>query len=370
MKKIITLFSLFILTGSIAFAQYFQSTMTNQSNKVSVKLRPTATMTTAIGFVEFYIRYNTASTPAFTIGNVTPNVTNFPGLSFGLGAGFTDGAYTYKNFVATVTVPSATYTGGTEYELVTFTLDGAPAVADIELASDFALGTYYFAINDGGGLQIDPGSNPQFYGPGYNTSGTGHFLPLIGVPVPVKFLGFDAVKKNNTAVLNWTVENENANTDKYIIERSANSIDFTPVASIAALNNGRGSNTYSFTQDNLSAIRSTGVIYFRIKQVDKDGKSIVTPIKNVRLDGKAFAVNAYPNPVRNITKLTIDLVEAADIVITVADATGKQVKAIQMQGFKGTNFRDVNLTDLSSGNYLMNVRAGNELKAISLVKVN
>ncbi len=372
MKKIITTLFLSLAIGQFAFSQYFQGSFTNVGNKVTVKVKPTGNITTAITLIDFFIRYNAASTPAFTIGNIAPNTTNFPGLAFTLGNGFFDGTtYQYKELLYTnpAGVPSKTYTAGTEYDLVSFTLDGPPATANIELASDFAGGAYYFALADGGGQQIEP-TGDVFYGPGLYKVLTGEFLPLANVPVPVKFLGFDVVKKNNSAVLNWSVENETALTDKYIIETSANSTDFTPVATIEASNNGRGSNSYSFIQDNLSAIRNSGVIYYRVKQIDKDGQFVYTPIKNVRLDGKAFAVNAYPNPVKSSTKLTIDLLDESRVIISITDASGKQVKTMQLQGFKGPNIKDVNLSNLSNGNYMLKVQAGNEVKSLPLVKVN
>jgi hypothetical protein len=371
MKKIITTLFLSIVIGNLAFSQYFQGSFTNIGNRVTVKIKPTGNITDVITSIDFFIRYNIASTPAFTIANITANTTTFPGLNFTLGDGFNDVTYQYREFLFTSTIPQNTYTSGVEYDLVSFSLQGADAVATLELASDFGVGTYYFAITGTSGSLFDAGAGDQFYGPGFTKTGTVNILPLANVPVPVKFLGFDVAKKNNSAVLNWSVENESALTDKYIVESGVNGIDFpTVVATIAASSNGRGSNTYSFTQDNLSAVKSSGVIYYRIKQIDKDGKFVYTPIKNVRLDGKAFAVNAYPNPVKNNTKLTIDLLNESKIIISVTDGGGKQVKTMQIQGFKGPNIKDLNLSNLSSGNYMMKVQAGSEVKSIPLVKVD
>jgi Secretion system C-terminal sorting domain len=370
MKKIITTSFLLLAIGNFAFSQYFQGNISNVGNKVTVKIKPTGNITDVITSVDFFFRSTIAGTPAYTISNVTPNTATFPGLTFSVG-GFSDITHKYNEFLFTSTIPSNTYVAGTEYVLLTFTLDGvAPAVANIELASDFNLGSYYFAITGTSGSLFDAGSGDQFYGPGFNKVGSAQFLPLNSIPLPVKFLGFDVVKKNNSALLNWSVENETALTDKYIIESSANSTDFTPVATIAASNNGRGSNTYNFIQDNLSAIRNSGVIYYRVKQVDKDGKFVYTPIKAIRLDGKAFAVNAYPNPVKSSTKLTIDLLDDSKVLISITDAAGRQVKTIQLQGFKGPNIKDVNLSNLSNGNYMLKVQAGNEVKSLPLAKVN
>jgi signal peptidase I len=375
MKKIITLLLILVIFEQSSFAQYFQGGLTNTGNKLSFKMKPTGNITTQISYIEVAFRYNVANTPAFTVGNITNNVTNFTGTlniqRLGDYIDINDPTYNYIKFVHnTGVIASKTYMAGIEYEIFTVTLDGSPATGNIELASDLTDGNYIFGVADGSGLQIDPGAGDQLYGTGFFKVGNGQFVPLNNVPLPVKFLGFDVVRKNNSAVLSWSVENESALTDKYIIEKSANSIDFLPVTTIAAANNGKESNSYSFIQDDLAAIRNSGVLYFRIKQVDKDGKFVYTPIKNVRLDGKAFAVNAYPNPVKSYTKLTIDLVDESKILISITDASGKQVKSMQVQGFKGPNIKDVNLSNLSNGNYMMKVQAGNEVKSIPLVKVN
>ena len=198
------------------------------------------------------------------------------------------------------------------------------------------------------------------------------FVPLQPFSVvPVKFLNFTATKSGNNAILNWSVENEDANTATYQVEVSANGVDFARVlTTLNALNNGRASNTYNYTQENIASFRNAGVIYYRVKQTDRDGKFVYTPIRSIRLDGKSFAVTAFPNPAKEFTKLTIELAQDEMIVINVTDAAGKQVSASQVQGFKGPNFRDINLNKLSNGSYMIKVQAGTEVKTLPVVKTN
>jgi hypothetical protein len=186
--------------------------------------------------------------------------------------------------------------------------------------------------------------------------------------VPVNYLGFTATRNNNSALLNWQVANEGTNTDRYEIEISGNGIEFEKTATLPALNNGRQGNNYSFTKENISAVRNSGVIYFRIKQIDIDGKFVYSPIRSVRLDGKSFSAGAFPNPVRSSTKLTIDLLEASPLIITVTDAAGKQLLNFQYQGMKGPNFRDIDMSKLSSGSYIIKIQAGTEVRNIPVVK--
>lgn len=370
MKKI---FLIAILTAVITvsgFAQYFQGTFVNTGNQLSFRLKPTADITTAISYLEVAFRYNTATTPAFTVNNIVSNTANFGGLNMQRLADYSDGTYTYVKFVHnTSTIASRLYPANTELEIFTITVDGANGTfADFDMSSDLINQNYVFGVVDGSGNFLDPGAGDQLYGPGFFTNAQGQFLPLSLVPLPVKFLSFNAVKNNNTALLTWAVENEDANTASYEILKSVNGIDFTSVKTLAPAGNGRSSNTYNFTVDNLSSIRSSGVIYFRIKQIDRDGKAVFTDIKNVRLSGNGLSVAVYPNPVKNAANISFDMEDNAEVSIAVIDALGKQLSVKNVKGFKGANITSVDMSKMASGNYTLKLQTATETKVVPVVK--
>lgn len=229
--------------------------------------------------------------------------------------------------------------------------------------------TWYVQFNQGIG-DVTNYDTPfyGFYNSGdaVNNGGTAiQFVTLV-----VKFVNFTVTKRDNEALLNWAVENEGSNTASYEIQKSTNGVDFTPVKVLQPLNNGRTSNSYSTVVENLSSIRSAGVIYFRIKQTDRDGQFVYTEIRSVRLDGKKLVVNVYPNPVKNTANVSYELENNADVVLSVLDAGGKQVFATQVQGFKGANINKINIGNLASGSYSLKIQAGTDVKVVSLVKVD
>jgi len=222
---------------------------------------------------------------------------------------------------------------------------------DITAQSDIFFGTLS-VINDPGGW----------------SSGTS-FAPIQPLAVlPVKFKDFNVIRNKDKALLNWSVEEESSNTDKYEVLRSTNGVDFTSIATIKAFNNGGSSNIYNFTQENLSALRTKGVIYFRIKQIDKDGKFVYTDIKNIRLNTKGILVGVYPNPIKQNTTLSFDLVENSRVNYSITDAAGKMIEAYQVQGFKGSNIKTLNLGKYAAGAYTLKVQAGDEIITLPLVK--
>ena len=218
--------------------------------------------------------------------------------------------------------------------------------------------------------------NTMFFGtpglPPTNNSGAApSYVPLQPIIViPVKFIGFTVTRSNNDAILKWQVTNEDANTDKYELERSMNGTDFTTFATVPKNASGTTTNTYTSTDADIAGrVVNNGIVYYRVKQVDKDGRFVYTDIKNIRFNGiKGFAVNVFPNPVKDIATVNIDLGTASNILILITDAAGKEVQKITMDGTIGGNAKKVNMNNLAAGTYIFKIKAGEETKVISVVK--
>ena len=369
MKKIFILLLISLFSFTAGYSQYFQGTFTNSSNTLIFKMKPSANLTTAISYIEFSFRYTTAGAASFSIGSLV-NSAAFPGLNMQRRTDYVSGAYTYVRYVHnTSTIGSFAYQSGVEYEICRFNLIGPAAVEDFEMSSDLVdpANETVFGVVDGTGNFIDPGVNPQLYGPGFYISGNLQLVPLVNVPIPVKFLGFSATKKDDNGLLNWQVENETAITDVYLVERSFNGRDFSTIANIARKTNGASTNVYEYSDNNLKALR-TDILYYRIKQLDKDGKFAYTEIRSIRLDGKSFSANVYPNPVINTGSVNIDLLEDVKINILLTDAAGKEVQKAAIAGKKGLNVYKLNMVSLASGTYQLKVTAGTDNKVIPVVK--
>ena len=387
MKKIIvSLFTLVIAATGIA-QPYFQGTMQNSGNTLTFKIKPVSGDITNRRFsaIEFFVRYPTSS-PAFTFS--TPVVDPaFSGMNFivkgpnlyGSEAGYTNYVFEWIGGATFVPAAPTTYTNGVEYPVFSVNLVGPANVTDIEFVHNTNQNPTYINISDNNGNSLSCLDNfgttigNAFYGPGFNigaspSGGLDHKLPLANVPIPVKFTGFTAVKKADNGLLNWQVENESPVTDHYLVERSLNGRDFTTIGTIAARINGTtGSNAYEYTDNNIKALR-TDVIYYRIKQVDKDGKYAYTEIRSIRLDGKSFSASVYPNPVINSGTVNIDLVDDAKVNILLTDAAGKEVQKAIIEGKKGVNVYKLNMVTLAAGTYQLKVSAGSDSKVLPVVK--
>lgn len=93
--------------------------------------------------------------------------------------------------------------------------------------------------------------------------------------LPVNFVAFNASKSNeNNIALDWTTTDE-VNNSHFEIQRSTDGINFKTIAFVLPDTNNSNVHLYKYN-DRFSA---EGVVYYRIRQVDFDGKDKYTAIK-------------------------------------------------------------------------------------------
>ncbi len=110
--------------------------------------------------------------------------------------------------------------------------------------------------------------------------------------LPLNFLKFTGELVNDNTTLYWQTTNE-VNTKQFEIEKSTNSINFVKIGVVISKNN-LAINSYEYTDNEYF----TGKMYYRLKQIDKDGKynySQVISVANI----KKFGFTLYPNPAKN-----------------------------------------------------------------------
>ncbi len=110
--------------------------------------------------------------------------------------------------------------------------------------------------------------------------------------LPVTYTSVKAYEKGSDIVVAWTVENETG-IQEYQIESSGDGNSFKKAAIVTAAN--RGSGSYEWLDRNVAA----GNHYYRIKSIDKNGKSAYTQVVKVLTGQEARSITVYPNPVIN-----------------------------------------------------------------------
>jgi hypothetical protein len=112
--------------------------------------------------------------------------------------------------------------------------------------------------------------------------------------IPVKLVNFSASPSGNDAVqLKWTTASEQNNA-RFLIERSADGSRFSIIDSLAGRGNSNILQHYTYTD----ATALKGIVFYRLRQTDTDGRSSLSGIVAVRNDRAYQSWQLFPNPVK------------------------------------------------------------------------
>ncbi|MBP6430856.1 MAG: T9SS type A sorting domain-containing protein [Ferruginibacter sp.] len=230
--------------------------------------------------------------------------------------------------------------------------------------SNLRIGKYSGTSNDGTGLPasytgaksvIDPQDNDIVWNATLNrwevsfdvTGFSGFIVQTYKFVLPLQFLSFTAQKCNtNQVCLTWKTANEQ-NVSHFEIERSIDGVSFTKVGTKAA--NNLSQNTYTAIDD-ISTIQ-TKQLYYRIKQVDVNGRTTNSNVQLIKLQS-SDKITIYPNPVTDeINIVNWNKVQEVQLL----DATGKTIK--QWQAVTSSK---LNVNKINAGVYFLKIKLKND----------
>ncbi|WP_293298040.1 right-handed parallel beta-helix repeat-containing protein [Pedobacter sp. UBA4863] len=199
-------------------------------------------------------------------------------------------------------------------------------------------------------VNLDLAGNPRRYNNG--TIDIGAFENQGIEPLPIVLTSFTAKAKLNHIRLDWGTQSE-LNNAYFLIERSFNGNDFSTLATLA------GKGTYSERSDYylLDQKPQPGLNYYRLKQIDLDGKVTDYGVRVVefRLTTQHTA-KLYPNPATS-GKVQVLFASQNAIGIEVINTNGMMMKKEKVK--KGATTHVINLEDLPPSLYLIRILNGN-----------
>ena len=185
---------------------------------------------------------------------------------------------------------------------------------------------------------------------------TEYILGSSGFGLPVTMLSFEARKINTTTVqLNWKTATE-INNKGFEVQRSFDGTYFTAVSFVNGAGNSDVLKEYIITD----VPGRTGRVYYRLRQVDVDGNSKLSPIASVVFDQQSM-VKLYPNPAQH--HVTIEGVDSYQRM-QLLDVSGKMVKEQVLNGQTTIVF---SLVGISNGLYLLRLMKDKEDTTIKLM---
>ena len=159
------------------------------------------------------------------------------------------------------------------------------------------------------------------------------------VSLPVALYNFRGEAENNTVLLTWSTASEQ-NSSVFDIQVSKDGKSFETVGTVIAKGTTSIRSDYSWKHENVQS----GIYYYRLKQVDLDGKSALSTIVSVKVGNKSDIL-VGPNPVDKIVRIAGP---SKKFDVRVVSTSGVEV-------FREITNGSIDLSRLSSGIYILNI---------------
>jgi hypothetical protein len=173
--------------------------------------------------------------------------------------------------------------------------------------------------------------------------------------LPLTWLDFTAQPKGKKVALQWKVANE-TNLSHYEVEHSADGRNFIKLLDVPASRLSAINKTY----DQLHGFPVSGNNYYRIKQLDLDGRTSYSSTKLVKME-EVDVVTISPNPASALVA-----VKAASTMktIQVFNSTGQLMLSVK----PGTTFYNLDVSRFAAGIYSVKIETGNSVITQKLVR--
>jgi hypothetical protein len=188
-------------------------------------------------------------------------------------------------------------------------------------------------------------------------------------PLPVRLISFVGNRADNAALLNWVTSSE-LNNAYFKVLRSVDGINFNQVG-----NNVKGAGTsnikqsYTFENDITDIIKmGYGVVYYKLVQVDIDGKQNDLPIVSITLTDDYSNLDIMPNPFSDQIELLTVSAKQENASVVIVDMQGRVVLETKVNNVIGANSHIVNTESLSKGIYFIKVTSGDNLIVKKMLK--
>ena len=195
--------------------------------------------------------------------------------------------------------------------------------------------------------------NPYSFGQDATTSGLIKFNLNV---LPVALTEFNAKGTVNGTFLTWKTSSEK-NNSHFIIARSNDGKNFTPISNIKGNGTSDSENTYNYMDKGF-----IGNAYYLLKQVDNNGRTTEYGEKIRFVKGLETLLTVYPNPTSDFLNVEITS-KNTDVVIY--DLKGKSILKLRSQPI-GKLVVDVK--DLPIGSYVLAINDGISTKNEKFIK--
>ncbi len=196
--------------------------------------------------------------------------------------------------------------------------------------------------------------------------GTAIINPEAG-PLPVTLTRFTAtLMQNNQVQVGWATSME-INCKQFVVQRGYDGKVFSDQETVAGNGTTNLSHSYS-VNDNVSSFTGS-TIYYRLKQIDIDGKENLSKIIPVKLQKNNASAIVSPNPFRDFININLQWDATEMVSAKIFSVQGRELLAKQILVNKGNNnIKISDLSNLPSGNYILEIFSSSQKIIQKIIK--
>ncbi|MDO6432753.1 discoidin domain-containing protein [Flavitalea sp. BT771] len=180
------------------------------------------------------------------------------------------------------------------------------------------------------------------------------------VPLPIQLVRFSGRSVDDQYIaLQWATASEE-NNDHFEVERSEDGVHFTTALIRKAVGNSHTLQQYT-AEDHEAG---QGIHYYRLKEVDMDGRFTYSPVILVRLS-RENAPLMFPNPANTFFTVVAGAEPIKDI--SLFDVSGRRL--VNMLNRSGGSSLPISCGGLMAGVYVVQIRTGTQTYLRKLIKL-
>jgi hypothetical protein len=172
--------------------------------------------------------------------------------------------------------------------------------------------------------------------------------------LPVDWLYIKVENRGNHNLVEWATATE-VNSDYFEVERKVGSDpSFRSISKVDAAGFSNETRMYDYEDED---IEQSGVYYYRIKEVDFDGRIEYSEILSITIVKETTTVSLYPNPSTHTTWIKVTGSAGQDAKVSVYAKDGKLVRTGLL------------LDEVSAGNYLLRLDVSTLNKGVYTIQI-
>ncbi|MFI5220769.1 MAG: FG-GAP-like repeat-containing protein [Bacteroidia bacterium] len=186
--------------------------------------------------------------------------------------------------------------------------------------------------------------------------------------LPVKLISFTATEKNKIVNLNWETASE-INNDHFEVEMSLDNSHWSVIGKVKGNGTTNSVHSYQFADGEIpKQVRNdVSIVYYRLKQVDLDGKFEYSEIVSVNLKNSEInKIFIHPNPATNQLIISGTNQSLKNSQIIISDLPGRKIAEEKI--LNDANEYSLSVSELKTGIYFLTIQTGEEISRLKFVK--